>query len=76
MESWRAIIAKAVEQARDGDPKAREWLADYLLGKPAGDGLLVLAAGELAEFDPIHEKASDLHQQKTWMDMYSNLKSR
>jgi hypothetical protein len=24
MESWRAIIAKAVEQARDSDAKARE----------------------------------------------------
>lgn len=31
---WREIIRKAVEQAKRGDPRAREWLAHYLMGKP------------------------------------------
>ncbi len=31
---WRAIIDRAVEQAKRGDPRAREWLSDYLMGKP------------------------------------------
>ena len=33
-EEWIAIIRKAVEQAKRGDPRAREWLSDYLMGKP------------------------------------------
>ena len=31
---WRDIIDRAVEQAKRGDPRAREWLSDYLMGKP------------------------------------------
>lgn len=34
LKSWRAIILKAIEQAERGDPKARQWLSDYILGKP------------------------------------------
>jgi hypothetical protein len=29
---WRAIVAKAVEQAKAGDAKAREWLGKHLIG--------------------------------------------
>ena len=56
-EAWKRIVARAVEDGEKGDAKARDWLAAYLIGKPAGDGLLMLAAGELAEFDPIADKA-------------------
>ena len=31
---WREIVAKAVEQAKRGDARARQWLSDYLMGKP------------------------------------------
>ena len=31
---WREIVAKAVEQAKQGDARARQWLSDYLVGKP------------------------------------------
>lgn len=31
---WREIVKKAIEQAKRGDPKARQWLSDYLMGKP------------------------------------------
>jgi len=30
---WRDIVLKAVEQAKRGDSKAREWLSDRLMGK-------------------------------------------
>ena len=32
-QEWQAIVKKAVSQARKGDPKARAWLSDYLIGK-------------------------------------------
>lgn len=33
-KDWREIIDKAVFQAKRGDPRAREWLSQYLMGKP------------------------------------------
>jgi len=32
-EDWEAIVATAVQQAKQGDQRAREWLCDYLVGK-------------------------------------------
>jgi hypothetical protein len=32
LEDWRAVAAKAVEQAKGGDHRAREWLSRYLVG--------------------------------------------
>jgi hypothetical protein len=31
---WQAIVEKAVDQAKGGDARARQWLSDYLIGKP------------------------------------------
>jgi hypothetical protein len=31
---WKMIVAKAVEQAKRGDEKARKWLSDNLVGLP------------------------------------------
>jgi hypothetical protein len=32
LADWRAIVGKAVADAKAGNPRAREWLAKYLLG--------------------------------------------
>jgi hypothetical protein len=76
MDSWRAVVARAVEQAQAGDFKAREWIADRLLGKPTGDGLLKLAAAELVGYDPVQDEASDLAECKSFYDLMQKLKSR
>lgn len=34
LKDWRAIVKRAVAQARTGDKDARRWLSDYLLGRP------------------------------------------
>ena len=34
LRDWREIVQKAVEQAKRGNPAARKWLSDYLLGLP------------------------------------------
>ena len=36
-EVWRGICARAVQDALNGDRAAREWVAGYLLGKPAAE---------------------------------------
>lgn len=33
-EDWRLVITKAVDQAKEGDWRARKWLSDYLIGTP------------------------------------------
>ena len=33
-KDWKAIIEKAIVQAKDGDPVARKWLSDNLVGPP------------------------------------------
>jgi hypothetical protein len=33
-EVWRDIITTAIERAKGGDAKARDWLGSYLIGKP------------------------------------------
>ena len=33
-KDWKAICERAVTQAKGGDYRARQWLSDYLLGKP------------------------------------------
>lgn len=32
---WKIIVEKAMSQAEKGDPTARKWLADYIIGQPA-----------------------------------------
>jgi hypothetical protein len=35
MSQWHEVVGRALEDARDGDPQARRWLADYLIGRPS-----------------------------------------
>jgi hypothetical protein len=47
LEEWLVIVKRAVEDAKQGDSRARRWLGDYLLGgKP--ELLTTLAATEQA----------------------------
>jgi hypothetical protein len=47
LDTWQQIVERAVENAKAGDAKAREWLAKYLIGdRPPG--LIELAAAQQA----------------------------
>jgi hypothetical protein len=52
-ETWREIVEKIVHQTRYGNLKAVEWLASYLVGKPAHEAatLHALAVEEAAGSD-------------------------
>jgi hypothetical protein len=54
LETWREICQKTIEDARNGDPKARDWLARFLIG-PKPLALLDLAADERADFSVVDE---------------------
>jgi hypothetical protein len=47
LELWRKIAARAAEDAAAGDPTARRWLSEHLLGREPAP-LTTLAATELA----------------------------
>lgn len=34
LEDWRGVVKGAVQAAKGGDAQARNWLAQYLMGKP------------------------------------------
>lgn len=55
--AWRDVVAKAVEDARAGDDKAREWLTRYLLGKTPMS-LMELAKREDLGVEAGHEIAA------------------
>ena len=61
-EDWREIVARAVEDAKEGDPKAREWLARYLVGAPVtmAPRPFELAAEDEVGHDPIRRDAEHL----------------
>lgn len=71
-EAWREIVQRAVKQATVlGDPVARAWLANYLVGKPAHEAatLHTLAVEEEAGADPVGLEA----KQRRSTDQYLEL---
>jgi hypothetical protein len=75
MRRWTKIVKRAVADAEQGDAKAREWLGSHLIGKPTGDALLKLAAGELAGYDPVEDVADDLGLRTVAMSILRAMRS-
>ena len=51
LEAWRAIVERAAQDAKDGDDRARRWLAGYLLQDPKGENAKTL--GDLAAYEAL-----------------------
>ncbi len=60
LETWAEIVEKAVSDAREGDDKARHWLASFLIGSPKGPAPIPSAAlvGRMLGHDPVLESAA------------------
>ena len=58
LEDWRAVVNNAKSLAQAGDPQARSWLAQYLMGKAAGSAPtpLTVVVQQLNGADPLIEK--------------------
>jgi hypothetical protein len=67
-DDWRAIIRRAVEQAREGNAEARAWLASYLpppLGGGSSTEALVEMLSEMKEIDkPAPEGQSSIRPEE------------
>jgi len=62
-DDWKQIVIKAIEQAKRGDTRAREWLANYCLGKPTqpveGDFDAVMRFIVQYETDGLHDNPTE-----------------
>lgn len=58
LDDWREIVGKAIEDAKDGDAKAREWVSRYALGA-APISLHELAAREVLGIEADYEVAAE-----------------
>ncbi len=59
LDDWRAIVGKAVEDAKGGDAQARAWVASCVLGKGApAISLTDLARREVQGITPDEELAA------------------
>ena len=58
LDDWRAVVNNAKTLAQAGDPQARAWLAQYLMGKPVGNAPtpLTVVVQQLNGADPLIDK--------------------
>jgi hypothetical protein len=63
LEDWRTIVEATVAAAKAGDPSARAWLGQYLVGKPAGTAPapLTVVVQQLSGHDPLVDSLAKPH---------------
>ena len=61
-ETWKNIVKKSVEQANEGDAKARNFLANYLIGRPEQKHFLLIDTDENGEGIPAQKTDADLSE--------------
>ena len=78
LEDWRDVVNNAKTAAKAGDPQARAWLAQYLMGRPEGKAPtpLTVVVQQLNGADPLvdrlarplidREKYPSLHTDDGW----------
>jgi hypothetical protein len=63
LEDWRSVVVATVAAAKSGDPSARAWLGQYLLGKPAATAPtpLTVIVQQLSGHDPLVNSLAKPH---------------
>jgi hypothetical protein len=58
LDAWRGVVTGALQAAQGGDPQARNWLAQYLIGRPEGKAPtpLTVVVQQLNGVDPLVNK--------------------
>ena len=58
LNDWRNVVNGALQAAKAGDPQARNWLAQYLIGRPEGKAPtpMNIVVQQLSGADPVVEK--------------------
>ena len=57
LNDWRSVVNGALQAAKGGDPQARNWLAQYLIGRPEGKAPtpMNIVVQQLSGADPLVE---------------------
>lgn len=75
LEDWRDVVNGAKTAAKAGDPQARAWLAQYLMGRPEAKAPtpLNIVVQQLNGADPLVEKLAQplIHREK-YPGMHAN----
>jgi hypothetical protein len=63
LEDWREVVSATVAAAKAGDPSARAWLGQYLVGKPAtsAPAPLTVVVQQLSGHDPLVDSLAQPH---------------
>lgn len=58
LDDWRDVVKGALQEAKGGDPQARTWLAQYLVGKPEAKApaAMTVVVNQLNGIDPLIDK--------------------
>jgi hypothetical protein len=58
LDDWRDVVQGALQAAKGGDPQARNWLGQYLVGRPEvkAPSPLTVVVQQLNGADPVAEK--------------------
>lgn len=58
LDDWRTVVANTLQEAKGGNPQARNWLAQYLVGRPVADAPtpLTVVVQQLSGADPVVNK--------------------
>jgi hypothetical protein len=63
LDDWRSVVVATVAAAKAGDPSARAWLGQYLVGKPAASAPapLTVVVQQLSGRDPLVDELAKPH---------------
>ena len=58
LNDWRSVVSSALQAAKAGDPQARNWLGQYLIGRPEGKAPtpMNIVVQQLSGADPVVER--------------------
>ena len=80
LDDWRDVITGTLQLAKGGDPSARAWLAQYLVGKPEAKAPtpLTVVVNQWSGKDPVADRLAkplidrelypSMHQNDAWQD--------
>jgi hypothetical protein len=80
LDDWRDVITGTLQLAKGGDPSARAWLAQYLVGKPETKAStpLTVVVNQWGGKDPVAERLAKplidrelypaMHQNDAWQE--------
>ena len=75
LDDWRGVVTGALQAAKGGDPQARNWLAQYLVGRPEGKAPtpLNIVVQQLNGLDPlVNRLAKPVIDREKYPSMHTN----